>query len=331
VAELDIARWRRHGKDRLYVNASDGGLVGWIDLMTGERTLTDPARQESFTRAVNAWYVETAAHPQDVETAVSPALASPMLDAEAPTSRDEANQEAHPYPEAVVPEPAVPTWHDLATHVPGQAAREQAIRELAALKERTKVRTFIARVLDTKTDERAWRVGADGEETVGGRLEKLTKHGWHVLHAVPVGSHGTDIDHVVIGPGGVYTINTKRHPGGRIWVGAHAIRVNGQSVPYLRNARFEGGRAEKLLSQPAGFPVPVRPVLVLLTGTLIPNITIKQRPADVLILDRTDLPGAFKRAPTRMNADQVRAIYDYARRCTTWTRSARCSCSSPPP
>jgi hypothetical protein len=201
---------------------------------------------------------------------------------------------------------SAPTWHDLESRVPGQAAREHAIRELAAMKERTRVGTFIARALDMKTHERAWRVGADGEETVGGRLEKLAKHGWHVLHAVPVGSRGSDIDHVVIGPGGVYTINTKRHPGGKVWVGAHAIRLNGQSVPYLRNSRFEGQRAEKLLSQAAGFAVPVRPVLVFLTGTLIPNITIKQRPADVLVLDRTDIPGAFKRAPKRMNVDQVR-------------------------
>ena len=69
------------------------------------------------------------------------------------------------------------------------------------MKERSTVGTIIARTFDKKTDERAWRVGAGGEETVGGRLEKLAKHGWHVLHAVPVGDRGSDIDHVVIGPG----------------------------------------------------------------------------------------------------------------------------------
>ena len=34
-----------------------------------------------------------------------------------------------------------------------------------------------------KTDERAFRLGANGEETVGARLEKLKKHGRHVLHS----------------------------------------------------------------------------------------------------------------------------------------------------
>ncbi|HET6818327.1 MAG TPA: nuclease-related domain-containing protein [Mycobacteriales bacterium] len=183
---------------------------------------------------------------------------------------------------------------------------------------RSRVGTFIARTFDMKTDERAWRVGAGGEETVGVRLEKLIKHGWHVLHAVPVGNRGSDIDHVVIGPGGVYTLNTKTHPGKEIWVSPRQVRVDGQPVPYLRNSRFEGERAERLLSEAVGFPVFVRPALVFLTGTLVPNVTIKQRPDDVLILDRMDIPGAFRRAPTRLQPDQIAAIFDAARRSTTW-------------
>jgi hypothetical protein len=149
-----------------------------------------------------------------------------------------------------------------------------------------------------------------------------------VLHAVPVGKRGSDIDHVIIGPGGAYTLNTKNHPGGKVWVASRAIRVNGQPVPYLRNSRHEGERAERLLSQAAGFPVPVRPVLVFLTGTLIPNVTIKQRPDDVLILDRMDIPGAFKRAKHRLVPDQVAAIFDLARRCTTWTGAPSCRCGA---
>jgi hypothetical protein len=191
------------------------------------------------------------------------------------------------------------------------------------MKERSRVGTFLARSFDRKTDERAWRVGAGGEETVGGRLEKLVKHGWHVLHAVPVGDRGSDIDHVVIGPGGVFTVNTKTHPEGRVWVGRNSVRVNGHAVPYLRNSRFEAQRAERLLSAAVGFPVPVRPALVFLTGTLIPNVTIRTAPDDVVILDRTDIPGAFKRSSRKLAAEQVATIYEHARRSTTWTRRVR--------
>jgi hypothetical protein len=56
--------------------------------------------------------------------------------------------------------------------------------------------------LSCRTDERAWRIGAVGEEAVAKRLEGFGA-GWRVLHSVPVGKRGSDIDHLVIGPGGV--------------------------------------------------------------------------------------------------------------------------------
>lgn len=158
------------------------------------------------------------------------------------------------------------------------------------MRDRSRVGTFLARTFDMKTDERAWRVGAGGEETIGARLEKLRRHGWHVLHAVPVGDRGSDIDHVVIGPGGVWTLNTKTHPGKSVWVGKHQIRVDGHRTDYLRNSRHEADRASRLLTDACGFPVFVKGALVFLTGTLIPDVTIKQAPEDVAILDRMDIP-----------------------------------------
>ncbi len=53
---------------------------------------------------------------------------------------------------------------------------------------------WAARVLDVKTDERAWRLGARGERIVGAKLERLHRKGFHVLHYLPIGSRGSDID-----------------------------------------------------------------------------------------------------------------------------------------
>ncbi|MDT5181642.1 MAG: hypothetical protein QOJ95_5840 [Mycobacterium sp.] len=229
---------------------------------------------------------------------------------------------SHPLGEALSDECAAPgpdaEWVDLAGNVPGQAVRALAEAELAAMRGRSRLGTVIARAFDVKTDERAWRVGADGEETVGTRLDKLGKHGWQVLHSVPVGTGGSDIDHVVIGPGGVWTVNTKRHPGKSIWVGRTTVLVDGHRQPYLRNSRHEAERASRLLTEACGFPVPVKAALVFLTGTLVPDVTVKQAPDGVAILDRTGIPRAFRRTKPTFTDDQVATVFAQARRSTTW-------------
>jgi len=89
------------------------------------------------------------------------------------------------------------------------------------------------------------------------------------LHSVPVGSGGSDIDHVVIGPTGVFTVNTKNHAGKRIWVGGGTFMVNGHRTLHARNSVFEARRASRLVSSAAGVDVVVMPVIVLVgTATL---------------------------------------------------------------
>ncbi|HTW19369.1 MAG TPA: nuclease-related domain-containing protein [Mycobacteriales bacterium] len=214
---------------------------------------------------------------------------------------------------------APPAWHDLALNRPGVGARERALLEEAALN-RSKVATFVARVTDQKTVERNWRVGARGEETVGTRLERLRPGGWHVLHSIPVGSNSCDIDHVLIGPGGVITVNTKNHPGHRIWVASRSIRIDGHPTDYLYKSRREAERAEKLLFAVTGLPVPVTPALVFAYG----EMHVKQRPPDVLVMGSLNVPTDFRRRPATLNPKEVAVLFDAARRCTTWTRACRC-------
>jgi len=57
-----------------------------------------------------------------------------------------------------------------------------------------------------------------------------------------------------------------------------------------------------------------------MTGTLVPDVTIKGRPENVDILDRMDVGRHLKREPLRMTADQVDAVFEVARRSTAWVR-----------
>ena len=53
--------------------------------------------------------------------------------------------------------------------------------------------------------------GAAGEEHVGGLLEELSQAGWCVIHDATLGRG--NVDHILIGPAGVFTVETKSHPG----------------------------------------------------------------------------------------------------------------------
>jgi hypothetical protein len=66
-----------------------------------------------------------------------------------------------------------------------------------------------------RRDYDSWSQGAEGEEVVGDVLEGLAGEGWRVIHDVSFGRG--NIDHIAVGPGGVFTIETKSR-GGRIFV-----------------------------------------------------------------------------------------------------------------
>ncbi|MBL7487509.1 NERD domain-containing protein [Frankia sp. AgB1.9] len=109
-------------------------------------------------------------------------------------------------------------------------------------------------------DLESWRKGLAGEETAANELERLSSRGWRVLHSIPRAEE-VDIDHLLIGPGGVFTVNTKYHPGANIWVGDRVVKVRGQSTEYVPRAWGEARTVSTILSQACGFTVRAEPVL----------------------------------------------------------------------
>lgn len=138
-----------------------------------------------------------------------------------------------------------------------------------------------------------------------------------MLHAVPVGENGSDIDHVVIGPGGVFTLNAKHHPGGKVWVAGTTFMVNGQKQPYLRNSRHEATRAGRLLTAATGMSVDATGVIVLVG---VQDMTAKAASEGAEIVYRRRLVSWLRRRPEVLDQEQVDGIYEVARRSTTWQR-----------
>ncbi len=202
---------------------------------------------------------------------------------------------------------------DLALNRPGLRVREMERAARAA----APIRSRLARLVDAKTEERAWRVGRKGEEAVAARLARLPLE-WHVLHAIEVGVKGSDIDHLAIGPGGVYTINAKHHPDASVWVGGDTFLVNGQRQPYVRDSRYEAARAARILSQHASFPVPVVGVIAVMGAQK--GFIVKEQPADgsVHVVTRKQIDAWLRRRSLILNAGRVAGVLDVARRPQIW-------------
>ena len=204
----------------------------------------------------------------------------------------------------------------LTDRVPGQAVMSQALD----LADGDPARSWLGRFFGAdplSADSRPWFQGALGELRVGQILAGLGPE-WTVLHAVPVGAKNSDIDHVLIGPSGVFTLNTKHHAGQKVWVGRHAVFVAGQKTHYLSHARHEAARAGKLLTAAVGEPVPVTPVVVFV-GSKEP--TVKQPPAGVVVrTDRSLLRWLRRRSPV-LPDDQVARITAAAVLPGTWHRN----------
>jgi hypothetical protein len=304
---LVVNRWKRYGKDRLYVSRSDATKVGWWDLLTDDAHPETAVDLPALTSAVHAWRSGTESAAQQA-SAPQPAVVPEPVAMPCHSDRVKAD-------DGVTDGPTVGDrpWLDLATNGAGAAAREQAM----SAKDAAPVRTFFARALGVHTEERAWRIGADGEEKVAAQLAKVIKKDprWRVIHAIPVGSRGTDIDHLMIGPGGVFTINTKHHPGAKIWVGGSTFLVDGHKQPYVRNSRHEASRASDLLADGCGFPVSVEGVIVTVNAD---DVVIKTQPEGVSVLPRMQVTRWLLRHGAVMDTDTIEAVYEVARRSTTW-------------
>ncbi|MBH0098359.1 NERD domain-containing protein [Salinibacterium sp. NSLL150] len=168
---------------------------------------------------------------------------------------------------------------------------------------------------------RAWRASAAGAESPNSSMPIIWTNGseWAVLHAVPVGKGDSDIDHVVVGPAGVFTINTKRHRGKKIWVGDRMLMVSGQKTDHLRNSRHEAKRAAKLLTKATGISVEVHPVLAIVEPA---SFTFRQRPQDVSIMDARRLPRWLKRRRAVLAPEELASIIDAATEVRTWHPTA---------
>lgn len=276
MAELVVKEFKRYGHDMLrVVRRSDGTRVALHNRKSGETTFDDDRLAEQV-RAVLAPYLAT--------------------------------QPQRPPQKAAAP-PSATTMPDVARNRPAQALKEQ-VRSL----EPSRTKRLVAKVFNIETVTSSWEAGAAGERVVGKRLVALERQGWEVLHSVRLAS-GSDIDHLAIGPEGVFTINTKHHAGATIRVGTHVVWVNRSKLPYIRNSRHEAERAARLLTAACRMPVEVTPVLAFVGAQ---RIDYTDPAPDVIATDADSIARVLKQRPRILTPHSRDLIFAAARASETW-------------
>ena len=149
------------------------------------------------------------------------------------------------------------------------------------------------------------------------RLERMGDEGWQVVHDVPLGRQGSLVEHLLIGPAGIFTVAERRHPGQRIVVEGRTLVVDGRSMSYLRDARLEATRVQGALLAAACAAVTVRGVVVV-HGDL--EVRTVQPQHDAFAIARQDVQTVFRAMPERLDPARITAIAHVARQRATWSR-----------
>jgi hypothetical protein len=142
-----------------------------------------------------------------------------------------------------------------------------------------------------KRDHGTWSQGAEGEEAVGRILDELAADDWFVIHDVSFG--GANIDHIVIGPGGVFTVETKSHAG--------RFSIDRLDPKMVAQAYAEKRKLEEITG------LEVQPLLVFSQAYLIGRMPAKRR--GVTILPARMLAWFFSRRRPVMSVEQAQEIH----------------------
>jgi len=135
------------------------------------------------------------------------------------------------------------------------------MEKLAALRGTPDVRELPFGIVKASPEALGWMRGIRGEVAMARQLERLGAE-WTVLHSVPVGGGGSDLDHLVVGPTGVYPINTRRFIGKSVRAAGSGFLVDGRPCDDLRSSDVEAQRVDRVLGA-FGIATTVTPIIAI--------------------------------------------------------------------
>ncbi|MFC5825713.1 nuclease-related domain-containing protein [Nonomuraea insulae] len=158
----------------------------------------------------------------------------------------------------------------------------------------------------------AWRRTSVAERRTEAQLRKLERSGYRTLHARAIPGSEAQIDHLVVGPTGVYAVDSEkwdRRLPVRVQMGKKLFHGPFDMKPRLTEAKWEASQASELISETFGREVAVVPSLAIY-GPPVPWKIMTIRGVDVYQGDRAR-KWITKRERALTNAE-IDRIYDIA-------------------
>ena len=155
---------------------------------------------------------------------------------------------------------------------------------------------------------KALKQGSEGERAVGQFLERLRADGYSIFHDL-VGK-GFNIDHVLIGPAGVFTIETKTYskapgPDVKVRFDGESLTVDGVKLDRdpVGQGKAQAGWLRLILEESTGRRFLTRSVI------LFPGWYVEQMPGtskDVWVLEPKALPAFLEHEPQFLSPEDVK-------------------------
>jgi hypothetical protein len=191
------------------------------------------------------------------------------------------------------------------------------VREFLRLQAEAPRRSFAARVFGIDPLARSAAhayAGALAEVEVAELLDRLG-HDWTVLDTVPIGVNEPPVEHVVIGPPGVFSIALRNHAGERVWVGERTFVADGTRFPHLRDVEDESEIVAARMSAALGSRVTVTPCLVVASAA---ELVLRESPRPVEVFAPTRLAEWLAELPRVLSPRAVAGYSTVGLTAGTW-------------
>ncbi len=152
-------------------------------------------------------------------------------------------------------------------------------------------------------EAQAWQRGAAGERHVARLLEPLVQQGWGVNHDLRVPGSKANIDHVVVGPPGIFAIDTKNYRG-RLRLSRDGLLWHGRTflAPTLSATRWEADKLQARIGAPDIAVVPIVAVL----GAMVPYGQATSM--GVTVIPARRLVGLLRSLPPTLTPERAREV-----------------------